>query len=245
MKNKGKLDFSRKPVIAMLHLKGAGDEDIIEKLKTETEIYFRNGVDAVLVENYFGSIRHCEMALMYLSENYPDNYYGVSILGDYEKSFELAKRYKADFVQIDSVCGHLPPFDDADYARQLIRRSQGRAFQILGGLRFKYQPICSGRSLLEDAEEAVKRCDAVVTTGTATGRECPTDKLIEFRKVLGDYPLIVGAGVTAENVSEKLEYADGIIVGSYLKDFHQDYGDVCEDYVIKLMNEVNRFREGL
>ena len=51
------LNFETKPIIAMLHLKGNSDEEIMERMKNETEIYYRNGVDAVLVENYFGDTR--------------------------------------------------------------------------------------------------------------------------------------------------------------------------------------------
>lgn len=115
---------------------------------------------------------------------------------------------------------------------------KNRSFQVLGGLRFKYQPIRSGRTLEEDAELAKMRCDAVVTTGEWTGIDCPTEKLSEFRKVLGDYPLIVGAGVTADNVCEKLQFANGVIIGSWLKHRHQDFGDVCEEYVKQFMDKV-------
>lgn len=49
------LNFKAKPIIAMLHLKGNSDEEIMERMMKETEIYYRNGIDAVLVENYFGN----------------------------------------------------------------------------------------------------------------------------------------------------------------------------------------------
>ena len=236
------LNFETKPIIAMLHLKGSSDEAIMERMIKEAEIYYRNGIDAVMVENYFGDTENCVQALEYLHKNMPDRLYGVNILGDYKKAFELAEKYGADFVQIDSVCGHLKPEKDAVYADELIANMDGRSFQVLGGLRFKYQPIRSGRTLAEDAELAKMRCDAVVTTGEGTGKDCPTEKLIEFRDVLDGFPLIVGAGVTAGNVCEKLEYADGVIIGSWLKEGHYDYGDVCEAYVKEFMDKVSAFR---
>lgn len=237
------LKFESKPIIAMLHLKGYTGAEIMERMKKETEIYYRNGVDAVLVENYFGSAAHCEQALEYLQKNLPDKLYGVNILGDYKTAFELAKTYGAGFVQIDSVCGHLTPQKDMTYADELIDQMQNRTFQVLGGLRFKYQPVRSGRTLEEDAEMAKLRCDAVVTTGEGTGIDCPTEKLAEFRTVLNEFPLIVGAGVTADNVCEKLQLADGVIVGSWLKAGHRDYGDVCEEYVMEFMDRVREYRE--
>ena len=132
------LNFETKPIIAMLHLKGNSDEEIMERMKKETEIYYRNGVDAVLVENYFGDTRNCVQVLDYLYKNMPDKLYGVNILGDYRTAFELAEKYSADFVQIDSVCGHLTPEKDSAYADELLDLMKGRSFQVLGGLRFKY-----------------------------------------------------------------------------------------------------------
>ena len=175
----------------------------------------------------------------------PDKMFGVNILGDYKKAFELAGKYNVDFIQIDSVYGHLTPEQDSPYADELITLMENRTFQVLGGLRFKYQPIRSGRTLEKDAELARQRCDAVVTTGEGTGKNCPTEKLFEFRKVLKDFPLIVGAGVTAGNVCEKLEYVDGVIIGSWLKEGHNDYGDVCEEYVKEFMDKVVECRATL
>ena len=236
------LDFQKKPIIAMLHLKGDSDREIMERMIKETEIYYKNGIDAVMVENYFGDTENCVQALEYLHKNMPDQSYGVNILGDYEEAFMLAEKYHADFIQIDSVCGHLEPKTDSVYAKELIELKKNRNFQVLGGLRFKYQPIRSGRTLEEDAVLAKQRCDAVVTTGEGTGKDCPTEKLVEFRSVLSGFPLIVGAGVTVDNVCEKLQFADGVIIGSWLKDGHHDYGDVCEAYVKEFMDRVRDFR---
>lgn len=118
-----------------------------------------------------------------------------------------------------------------------------RSFQVLGGLRFKYQPIRSAGTLEDDAFIAKLRCVAVVTTGEGTGKACPTEKLSEFRTVLKDFPLIVGAGVTADNVCKKLHFADGVIIGSWLKDAHYDHGDVCEEYVKEFMEKVFEYRK--
>ena len=232
------LNYAKKPIIAMLHLMGRGSRDILERMIREANIYYENGVDAVMVENYFGGAEDCEAGLAWLSKNFPDKLYGVNILGDYERAFTLAKEYGGSFVQIDSVCGHLPPEKDKLYAEKLMKNARGRSFDILGGLRFKYQPVLSGRSLQEDADLASQRCDAVVTTGNGTGEDSPTEKLMEFKKILGAKPLIVGAGVTSETVAEKLRYSDGVIIGSWLKEGHTAYAEVSEQYVKEFMDRV-------
>ena len=70
-----------KPIIAMIHLAGCGAEEKLTLAKREIEILYRNGVHAVLVENYYGGASDVEMVLKYLQEAYPHKVYGVNILG--------------------------------------------------------------------------------------------------------------------------------------------------------------------
>ena len=65
--------------------------------------------------------------------------------------------------------------------------------------RFKHCPYLSGRSLKEDLEIAMTRCDAIAVSQDETGQETSMDKIQEFRNIIGDFPLIVGAGMTADN----------------------------------------------
>lgn len=237
------MNFSNKVIIAMLHMKSDSKMNAIERMKHEAAIYKENNVDAVLVENYFGDAEDCEEGLAWLQENIPDICRGVNILGDFQKSFELADKYGAQFIQIDSVCGHLSPKGDDKFADELLKQRNKYPFiEILGGVRFKYQPVSSGRSLEEDLTLGKKRCSAVVTTGEGTGIMTPVSKLCEFHELLGDFPLIVGAGVTTDTVVENLLYTDGAIVGSYFKENHHDVGDVCEKYVKEFMNQVYLMR---
>lgn len=210
---------TNKPIIAMLHLMGGSREDVLRIAKEEIDIYFRNGVTAVLAENYFGDEDDVEAILQMLQKEYPDKVYGVNILGDEAEAFRLARKYGAKFVQIDSVCGHLYPKYDEPYAHELKElRGEGDIF-LLGGVRFKYTPYRSGRTLEEDLQIGTERCDAIVVTGSGTGISTDMEKIKTFRSILGDFPLIVGAGMTAETAHEQLAMSDGAIVGSYFKQY--------------------------
>lgn len=100
--------FGRKPVFGMIHTNQTGDAPMLELAKTEIGIYLRHGIYP-LIENYFGSADDCEEVLTWIRKEHPDAIYGVNILGDYTSAFELAGKYGAKFIQIDSVCGHLAP----------------------------------------------------------------------------------------------------------------------------------------
>lgn len=231
-----------KPIVGVLHLKGESPTDKLERAKQETEIYYQNGVDAVLVENYFGRMNDVERVLRYLQEAHSSRVYGVNILDNFHRSYELAVLYGARFMQVDSVAGHLPPELDRVYGAMIEGyRALGKV-AVLGGVRFKYQPVLSGRSLEEDLHLGTALCDAVVVTGEGTGVETQQGKIRQFREVLGGFPLIVGAGVTLENCAEQLALTDGAIVGSYFKDTQRDTGDVDAGHVRAFMDRVQKLR---
>lgn len=230
---------SKKPIIGMLHLKGDTDEEVFEIAKKEIDAYYKNGVDAVIVENYFGTYHHMVPVLEYLQKNYNDHIYGVNCLYMNTMTFELAIKYDADFVQIDAISGHVIEREDISYAEFIkLYRSRYSGF-IIGGVRFKHCPYLSGRSLKEDLEIAMTRCDAIAVSQDETGQETSMDKIQEFRNIIGDFPLIVGAGMTADNCAKQLAVADGGIIGSYFKDTFTAEGVVDEDHVKKLIEVRN------
>lgn len=232
--------FGRKPVFGMIHTNCAGNQSMLELAKTEIETYLRHGIYP-LIENYFGSAADCEEVLQWMHSTHPDAIYGVNILGDYPLAFELAGKYGATFIQIDSVCGHLTPERDEEYAEHLSNlRKLYPDIMLFGGVRFKYQQVRSGRSTAEDLRLGKLRCDAIVCTGTGTGQKTPFEKIEEFKETLGDFHVIVGAGVTAKTASKTAEKADGAIVGSWLKKGHQDYGLLSESNVKIFMREWKR-----
>ena len=234
------LFLGTKPVIGMLHLMGDAKMSSLERMIREIEIYKAEGVDAFLVENYFGSVNDCRKALAWLSENMPDAVYGVNILGDMETAFALANLYNAKFIQIDSVCGHLKAGQDEMFGKKLnLLRANSNAC-VLGGVRFKYQPVRSGRTLEEDLEIGMNRCDCVVVTGAGTGIETPEDKILSFRKTLCDFPIVTGAGVTEATVKRTLSISDGVIVGSCFKDGRRDFGELNQKHVHDFMNAARK-----
>lgn len=229
----------KKPLIGMIHTGCMLGEDMLDTAKREIEIYLKYGVYP-LVENYFGTSADCEKVLVWLQEYHPRAVYGVNILGDAEEAFLLARAYGASFIQIDSICGHLEPERDEEYAKNLESLRKIHDIVLLGGVRFKYQPIRSGRSMQEDLQLGMQRCDAIVCTGEGTGIPTPIGKVQKFKSVLKDFPVIVGAGVTIDTVGETYGVADGAIVGSWVKDNHDAYNPVNEQYV-ELM--VKHFRD--
>ncbi|MBQ7593481.1 MAG: hypothetical protein IJU48_03890 [Synergistaceae bacterium] len=231
-----------KPIIGMLHLNGFTQENVHDLAKREIETMYANGVDAVLVENYYGTADDCAWALEYLSSQYSGKIYGVNILGNSELAFSLAREYNAAFIQIDSVCGHLTQKQDEIFSRKLAGLRKNSSAFLLGGVRFKYQPVKSGRTVEEDLLIGKYRCNAVVVTGAATGESTDIKKIKLFREVLGNFPLIVGAGMNDENCREQISIADGAIVGTYFKQNGETHNPIDPERVKRLMAIVKEVR---
>lgn len=245
MKNQKFLNLfnSFKPIIGMIHLNGDSMRDVLERAKREIDIYIESEVDGIIVENYFGDINSVVSVLDYININDIPIIYGINILGDYKKAFELAKVYNAKFIQIDSVAGHLNQYNDMIYGEDLMKNRESSDTIVIGGVRFKYQPVLSSKSLEEDLGIGMSRSDGIVVTGTGTGIETDLLKIKEFKKIIENRrPLIIGAGINLSNVTEQLSFADAAIIGSYFKENHVDSGDLLKANVDKIMKKVKTLR---
>lgn len=216
----------------MLHLgRKLTKPGTLDLKKHEIDAYLNNGINGVIVEDYYGDLEDVQQTFLYLYQFKKDIIYGVNCLWDYQISFELAKLYNAKFIQIDSICGHLPITQDNNFGVELNNSRNIFEIIVIGGVRFKYQPYLSGRSLKEDLEIGMQRCDGIVVTGSGTGLETPLDKIKRFREVIGNFPLIIGAGLTVENCIKNLSIGNAAIVGSYVKENHQVNEEVSSKHV--------------
>lgn len=81
----------RKPILAMLHLRGETRQEKFEHALLEAGLLIGGGADAVIVENYFGDYEDMEAVLQAFSREKVDFVYGVNALHNDALGFELAK----------------------------------------------------------------------------------------------------------------------------------------------------------
>ena len=207
--------FPRKSIIGMIHLAGFDRREKVRRALEEISLFEDEGIHGAIVEDYHGSSEEVEEVLNLLAVRKNRPVVGVNVLRDPWLGLSLANLYGAKFVQFDTI--NSPDVDSGYFARY---RAEFPDIAILGGVRFKYiKP--TGRSLEEDITEGMSRCEAIVTTGEGTGIETPTQKLKDFRNIMGNrFPLVVGAGVNPGNLQEQMEICDSAIIGSYFKNGH-------------------------
>jgi hypothetical protein len=238
MEEKLRAIFKRKkPIIGMIHLAGNNQQDRIKRALEELAIYQEEGVDGAIIEDYHGTSQDVYETLRESLTKGLKIVRGVNVLRNPYSAFKLALDFGAKFIQFDSV-------QTPDLNLELYNQLRKEYFDIavLGGVGFKYiEP--TGNSLEVDLEEGISRCEAIVTTGSGTGIETPIEKLREYKRLLGDFSLIVGAGVNLQNISEQLQICDGAIVGSYFKPNGDTHLSIDRKRVKDLMDIVVHLRE--
>jgi uncharacterized protein len=212
--------FGKKPIIGMIHLTGVETTKVNRALE-ELEIYENCGLDGVIVENFYGGPEYLVRVLDKIAVRGTEICIGVNFLPDrFWHSFTFADMYGADFIQMDYISGRYRGGKNIRELNPNLYDPMKEIFPdivVMGGVWPKYYHPVEGSVLEKDLKKGITRSEVIVVTGEETGVETPIEKIIEFREIIGDKPLIVGAGLNLDNVQEQLSIADGGIVGSFFK----------------------------
>ncbi len=100
------------------------------------------------------------------------------------------------------------------------RRSLGSTVRILADVAVKHSAPLGSRDLGDEVEDTLLRAgaDAIIVSGTATGKATNLDDVRLAKKAAGPAPVLAGSGVTEMNAIEVLSVADGLIVGTAFKE---------------------------
>ncbi len=234
-----------KPILGMIHFSG---EDPIDRAIQELRIYAEEGVEGAIIENYSScsSVELVQRTLQFAAGyfSHAPLVLGVNILpNEFQIALPMAAKYGAGFVQLDYAAGAYDRGREIDIGAYEDMRRQFPGIAVLGGVWPKYYHPRPDSVLRIDLAVGKSRADAIVVTGEGTGLETPLDKIREFKRFLGEYPLVVGAGLTPRKVYEQLSIADGGIVGSAFKPNGDTKAPVERSLVQRFMEEVRKVRE--
>lgn len=149
---------------------------------------------------------------------------GINVLrNDAISAVSIAAAVGAEYVRVNVLSGTM--FTDqgpivgkaAEVAR--LRAVVGGDVAIFADVFVKHAVPPAGLTLEQAAEELTGRggADAVIASGTATGKAPSLVHIKETKAAVGDMPLYIGSGASAVTARSFLEAADGLIVGSATK----------------------------
>lgn len=259
---------NRKTIVGMIHvdpLPGTPGfrvamPEVIAKARSEALLYKEAGIDALAIENMHdipylnrrvGPEIVAAMAVIgYEVKNAAQLPCGVQILaGANEAALGAAQAAGLDFVRAEGfVFAHVADeglIDGSAGALLRYRRQIGaEQVLVLTDIKKKHSShaITADVDIVETARAAeFFLSDGVIVTGVATGQEASLEELQRVKAAV-DIPVLVGSGVTVENVEAYLAVADALIVGSYFKHGGHWTEGVDFERVRRFMDRVNALR---
>ncbi|MEM7146301.1 MAG: BtpA/SgcQ family protein [Verrucomicrobiota bacterium] len=237
--------ITKKTVAAMIHvpaLPGTPHSSIpvpkmIPAVRNEAKIYRDHGADAILVENMHDrpylrgdDVGHeITAALSVLAAEIKDAAglpCGIQILAAANKqALACAHANNLDFIRAEGFAfTHVADegLIDSNAAELLrYRKSIGAEnIAVLTDIKKKHSShaITADIDVVETAHAAsFFLSDGLILTGAATGREADLEEVRAVKNALPDTPLVIGSGTTPENIRDYLALADGVIVGTAIK----------------------------
>lgn len=81
------------------------------------------------------------------------------------------------------------------------------------------------------------RSDGLIVTGSATGKAADFAELTAVRKA-SKLPILIGSGITADNIRSFWDFADSFIIGSYFKTDGLWSNSLSVERINKLLNAI-------
>ncbi|WP_226572016.1 BtpA/SgcQ family protein [Mangrovibacter yixingensis] len=256
--------FSRdKVVIGVIHCEafpgapkynGKSFFDIVERALRDAENYIAGGVHGLIVENHgdipfskpedIGPETAAFMAV--ITDNIRQRFsvpLGINVLANAAiPALATALAGGADFVRVNQWANAYianEGFVEGAAAKALRYRNQLQAshIRVFADSHVKHgsHAIVADRSVAELTRDVeFFEADAVIATGQRTGDSATLSEIDDIRSATS-LPLLVGSGVTPDNVATILGRTQGVIVASALKEGGVWWNPVERERVVKFM----------
>lgn len=233
----------KKPVIAVIYVaptlgykESPGIDQLVNQALEDCEILLRCGVDGALIENEHdrpykvladaASISSMTLVGHELFRNFGEKIVlGTEFLiNDPKASLAVAKSCKHKFIRTDYFVDRMSreeyggemfidPKGLLDYKKMIRADDVG----LFTDIQVKYATMLEKRSLLESAILAKEnRSDAVIVSSHQTGIAPNLKDLEVIQSEFTGIPVLIGSGLSHQNLSEIFPLCDGGIVGSAL-----------------------------
>lgn len=234
-------------------------QQLVDKACEETNLYVKHGIDGICIENMFDipyvtsenagpettaiMTRVASEVRKVCPSSLPC---GVQVLAAQNReALAVALAAELQFIRVEGfVFSHVADegLMNACAGPLLRYRKQIGAehVAILTDIKKKHcsHSITADVDIVDTAKAArFFLSDGLILTGKETGDSPDLDEVIRVRQSLGDAPIIVGSGVTSQNVIQfSRSGVNAAIVGSHFKKEGQWQNEICEDRLSQFMH---------
>ncbi|MCB9735608.1 MAG: BtpA/SgcQ family protein [Deltaproteobacteria bacterium] len=230
-------------LIGMVHLGPVLDgatrlADVVARAIADAEALAEAGFDAICAENFgdapfypgrvpahtVAGMTRALLAVRAVTER-AGIPLGVNVLrNDCDTALAIAAAVDAAFVRVNVHTGAMVTDQGLieGRAHETVRWRDRMApdVAIYADVQVKHAAPLAPRPLDEEAREVFGRgrADALIVSGARTGGKTDVARLEAVRAAVPEAPILVGSGATPDDVKALLRVADGVIVGSWLKE---------------------------
>jgi membrane complex biogenesis BtpA family protein len=149
---------------------------------------------------------------------------GFNVLrNDGRAALALCGSCGGDFVRVNVLSGAMVTdqgiIEGNACAVTRLRPQLAPSAKILADIHVKHAAPLANVPLEIAARDTVERglADALVVSGSATGQTTSLDDVKRVRSACPQIPILIGSGATVANGASYLQFADGLIVGTWVK----------------------------
>lgn len=211
-------------------------KEVIASVRNEARIFRDTGFDGVIVENFGDAPFYAEAVppvtvacMTVLAQAVRDEAsslpVGINVLrNDARAALGIAAAVDASFVRINVHIGVRVTDQGMVEGRSAetlrLRRSLGIGCELWCDVNVKHSAPVAPMPLEQEVSDLVLRAgaDAVLVTGSGTGKRVDMEALSRTSRASEGRPVYVASGATIGDLPEILSTADGVIVGSALRE---------------------------
>lgn len=256
----------KKPVIAMAHIPAlpgtpryeetGGVEALVESVRPDVEHLLAGGVDAIMFCNeddrpyvFKAGIEQIAAMSRVVAECVPEGIpFGVDFLWDPFAAIAIANATGASFIRevlsgmYESDMGMWSP--SAGEAMRFKRSIGASDLRVFYNVVPEFATSLGNRSIAQRAKSAIvsSLADVILVSGPMAGEEPSIEFIMEVKEAIPDFPVFLNTGAREDNIEEYIQIADGVIVGSSLKENGYTWNKVDPKRVRRFMDRVNAAR---
>ena len=232
-----------KPIIGVVHLlpligspkSTVGLADIRSRALSDAGKLINNGINGIIIENYGDApffpdqveahtVASMTIIAHEIHAHYPQTPIGINVLrNDARSALAIATVTRSDFIRINVHTGGVLTdqgiLQGKAHETLRYRTTLNSEVKIFADIAVKHAVPLADIDLGTSAEDTYYRglADALIVTGLGTGKQICYNHLLQVKNAVPQACVFVGSGVTADTIADVLQCADGVILGTWLK----------------------------
>jgi uncharacterized protein len=259
---------AEKSLIACIHLLAlpgsprfeGSMKKIINAALRETEVFNQNGIDGLIIENFRDNPFYPDQlppetiaSMTAVTREIVRVFKGPvgvnALRNDAKSGLAIATAAQAHFIRVNVHIGAAVTdqgiIQGKAYETLRLRKILNDRLLIFADVAVKHASPLGNRNIVEETRDLALRgmADAIIVTGNHTGGQANPEEIKQVKSAT-ELPVLIGSGVTKENIHSYFKLANGFIVGSnFKKDGNADH-EVEEERVRSFMSVIKTIENG-